>query len=325
MEAKVDISIFVVNYNTRHLLRKCLQSICDSEGAIKFEVFVADNNSSDGSTQMVRTEFPEVSLSCHEQNLGYTRAVNRLLPRGTGEYYLLLHPDVELLPDTLTEFLEFFRRHRNAGILGGNLLYADGTPNPCEILFPGVKNDLKYLAVTMMRKVPFFKGTVERHDPTKWKHEATAEVMGVWNACMMFRREVLNEIGMFDERFFVWFADWDFCKRAREKGWSVYYVANAKALHHERFSFKASRISKEVKYKTDGWYSLVSQTRDRHTFLNKHNGKPSVFGVKAIEIAGAVLKIVLLIINIAARKTLPAEGSFRIRTCAKMIRVVLRA
>ena len=189
------ISIFIVNYNTRALLEQCLKSIFESEGDLTVEVFVADNNSTDGSAESVKGRFPEVSLTRYSQNMGYTRAVNLLLPLAKGEYYLLLHPDVQLLPNTLKQLVEFFESHPQAGILGGNLYYPDGTPNPCEILFPSFKNDLVCFGVRLFNKLPGGRKLVGDFNPLEWSHKSTSQVNWVWNACMMVRREVFERTG----------------------------------------------------------------------------------------------------------------------------------
>ena len=121
-------------------MKRCLTAIFNTKGHFSVEILIADNNSSDGSAEMLKTEFPSVSVTRYPRNMGYTKAINPLLHLGQGGYYLLLHPDIELLPNTLKEFVEFFELNPQAGILGGNLYYPDGTPNPCEILWPGFRN-----------------------------------------------------------------------------------------------------------------------------------------------------------------------------------------
>jgi GT2 family glycosyltransferase len=320
------ISIFIVNYNTRRLLELCLESIFDTKDNLTVEVFIADNNSTDGSSETVKERFPEVSLIRHSQNLGYTKAINPLLALARGKYYLLLHPDVELMPNALKRFVEFFESHPQAGILGGNLYYPDGTPNPCEILFPGFKNDLVCFGLRLFNKLPGGKKLVGNSSPLEWSHKSTSQVNWVWNACMMARREVFDRVGYFDDHFFVWYADWDLCKRAADAGWSVYYLHQATAIHYERHSSTKEDITtEEIRYKVDGWYSAAGQMRDRHVFLRKYCGSESIYGVKTIYILENTLRLWLILGNLLSRKTILREASFQLRACLQTIHAILKA
>lgn len=143
---------------------------------------------------------------------------------------------------------------------------------------------------------------------------------------MMVRREVLEQIGYFDEDFFVWYADWDLCKRATDVGWQVYYLREATAIHHERRSFDKDSIhSDEIRYKIDGWYSAASQIQDRYLFLKKHSGRASMYGTKLINTAENALRILLILAGAASRGITRKEVSFRIRTCFQTIQAILKA
>ena len=323
---KLCISAFVVNYNTRDLLRKCLTSVFYNKGDFGVEVFVADNGSTDGSACMVKDEFPEVALVGHKTNLGFTKAVNLLLPLATGQYYFFLHPDLELLPNTINHFVHFFEHNARAGILGGNLYYPDGTANPCEIMSPGFKNDLLSFTLRLFKKLPVTKQLVTGFNPMEWSHTSTCRVNWVWNACMVARREVFEQIGDFDDRFYVWYADWDLCKRASEAGWSVYYVHPASAIHYERYSFVKEDIDRDdLLYKVDGWYSAPRQIQDRFQFLKKHNSTASVCGVKTISVIENALRLWLIISNLLLGRDVFREASFQVKACLKTMQCILRA
>lgn len=320
------ISIFIVNYNTRDLLEKCLKSIFETRGDLAVEVFVADNNSTDSSHDMVEVKFPDVSLTTYSRNVGFTSAINPILPLARGDYYLLIHPDLEILPNTLDRFVEFFESHPQAGILGGNLYYPDGTPNPCEILFPNFKNDLLCFAWRLLRKFPGGRELVGDYNPLEWSHESTSQVNWVWNACMMVRREVFEGVGYFDEDFYVWYADWDLCKKATDAGWSVYYLHPATAIHHERHSFAKEDIAgDEVRYKVDGRYSAPQMIRDRDTFVKKHSGQGSIYGVRIIGIVENALRLWLILGDLVFRKATFKEVSFQLSACLQTIHAILKA
>jgi len=319
-----SISIFIVNFNTRDLLERCLTSIFETKGDLTLEVFVADNNSSDGSAEMVETKFPEVSLVRHSQNMGYTKAINPLLSLAKGEYYLLLHSDLEILPNTMEQFVDFFESSPQAGILGGNLCYPDGTPNPCEVLWPGFKNDLLSFVVRVFRKTGVEEWLLGHARPIEWSHESTSKVPSVWNACMMVRREVFETLGYFDDRFFVWYADCDLCKRATDAGWAVCYLYPATAIHHERNSFAGRDIiMEEILYKVNGWHSTVGQMRDRNTFLRKHRTKASIYAVKSIYVIENVLRLWLILGNLLFGRLMLEEGTFQLKACLRTIQAIL--
>jgi GT2 family glycosyltransferase len=320
------VSVLIVNYNTRALLQRCLTSIFANKGSLAIEVFVADNNSDDGSPDMVESEFPEVSLVRNAENLGYTQAINRLLPLAKGRYHLLLHSDLELLPETLNSFMEFFEKHPRAGILGANLYYPDGTPNHCEIFFPNFKNDLLALSLRLLRRLPVGRQLVGNHSPLEWPHKSTSQVNWVWNACMIARREVFETIGFFDDNFFVWYSDWDLCKRAAEVGFTVHYVHPATAIHHERQSFDKKGVpTEDVRYKVDGWFSVAQQARDLQVFLKKHGTATSICGVKTISILENGLRLWFILLRFLARKATFVEVCFQLRACLQTIQAIMRA
>jgi GT2 family glycosyltransferase len=320
------ISAFIVNYNTCALLQQCLKSIFDNTENLDIEVFVADNNSSDGSSEMVRAQFPEVSLVRYARNIGYTKAINPMLRVGKGEYYLLLHPDLLVLPDTLARFVEFFEAHPLAGILGANLYYPDGTPNPSETSFPCLRNDSLSFAMRLVKRIPGGREFIGSHNPLEWSHKSTSQVHWVWNACMIVRKKVFETIGYFDENFYVWYADWDLCKRATDAGWTVYYLHAATAIHYERQSFVKDDIMRdEIRYKVDGWYSAPRQIKDRHIFIKKHGSVGSINGVKALYILENVLRLWVILCRVPFRRATSKEASFQVRACLQTIQAIQKA
>jgi len=315
-----SISIFVVNYNTCSLLELCLRSIFETKGDISVEVFVADNGSTDGTPEMIESKFPQVLLTRNSQNVGYVRAVNPLLPLADGEYFLFLHPDVQIPKNTLNRFVEFLESRSEAGIAGGNLYYPDGSPNPTEVLFPNFKNELLCFALRLFRKLPGGRELVGNHNPVEWSRKSTSQVNWVWNACMMVRSEVFEAVGYFDDEFFVWYADWDLCKRAVDAGWMVYYLHSARAIHYERQSFsKEDIINDEIRYKVDGWHSAPKQIKDRHVFLKKYNSRSSFFGIKMIHIVENALRLWLILGNLLLGKTTSKDASFQLKACLQTI------
>lgn len=320
-----SVSIFIVNFNTCALLKRCLESILKHRGHLSIELFVADNGSTDGSPEMVGSSFPQVSLTRYAQNIGYTKALNPLLQFASGNYFLFLHPDIEILGNTLSELVSFLESHSEAGIVGANLYYPDGSPNSCEIMFPGLRNDLLCFAVRFFDKLSVSKLAGERK-PMEWSHKSTSKVDSVWNACMMVRKEVFDTVGYFDEQFFYGSVDWDFCKRAGAFGWSVYYLHSAVAIHYERQSFtEEDMIRNDVRYKVDGWPTAACRYLDRHRFLRKHYGPLSVCGVKIVYIVENALRLWLILGSFFFRRVGYRSASFQLKACLQSIQTIMKA
>ncbi len=142
---------------------------------------------------------------------------------------------------------------------------------------------------------------------------------------MMVRKDVFEQIGYFDEQFFVWYADWDLCKRSADAGWSTYYLHPAKAIHHERQSFAKEDIGREdVFYKVDGWYSVSAMMRDRYVFLRKHNTGESIYGVKIVNVVENSLRLWLIIVGFLFRKATYKEATFQLKACLQTIHAIFK-
>jgi GT2 family glycosyltransferase len=143
---------------------------------------------------------------------------------------------------------------------------------------------------------------------------------------MMVRREVFEEVGYFDDQFFVWYADWDLCKRACDAGWLVYYLHPATAIHYERHSFAQEDIpAEEVRYKVDSWYSGTRQIQDRHTFLKKHSSAASIYGVKIIYVTEYAMRLWMILGNLLFGKAIFKGASFQLKGCIRRIQAILNA
>jgi GT2 family glycosyltransferase len=231
-EVRGRISIVIVSYNTRDLLARCLGSLHEDPSDLVREIIVVDNASGDGSVEMIDTEFPEVTLVRNPTNLGYARAVNRGIKSASGDYFLVLNPDIEARAESIRSLLDFMEKTPDAGIVGGRLLNPDGTVQmSCRTFYT--------LPVVLLRRT--FLGRifpnsrlVRRHLMQDWDHASDREVDWVIGACMMVRREAYENVGGMDERFFLYFEDVDWCFRMKKHGWRVYYCHSGTMTHHHR-------------------------------------------------------------------------------------------
>ncbi len=274
----LDLSIVIVNYNTRDLLRDCLRSLFASEGDFTYQVTVVDNHSRDGSAAIVRREFPQVHLLENPENVGYAQANNQGLKSRRGRYYLLLNPDTMLPPEALSGMLSFMEEHPQVGIAGPKLMMADGSLDlACRRGFPTPEVSF-YRLSGLSRLFPKSK-RFGRYNLTYLDPDQVAEVDSVVGAFMMIRGETLEEIGYLDEEFFLYGEDLDFAYRAKKGGWKVYYNPQVKVLHYKRRSSSQNR--KRARYE---FY------RAMHLFYRKHYAKTTPLWLHWLVMAGILLR-----------------------------------
>lgn len=231
----MDLSVIIVNWNVRELLKRCLRSIYDSTRGISFEVFVIDNASSDKSVEMVSLEFPHATIIANEKNLGFARANNLAIEQCRGDLVLLLNPDTSVRGNALGEVVAFARRHPEAGVIGCKFLNPDGTHQPSVRRFPRLIDHammLLKLHHLFPNAQPLRRYLAVDIDPTR-----TQEVDQVSGTFMCISRAALNTIGFLDERFFIWYEDVDYCKRVKKSGMKVLYEPSISIVNQGGKSF----------------------------------------------------------------------------------------
>jgi N-acetylglucosaminyl-diphospho-decaprenol L-rhamnosyltransferase len=254
-----DLGIVITSYNTRDLLRTCLCSVYASQGDFTFEVCVVDNDSSDGSAEMVAAEFPQARLIANEENVGYPSANNQGL-RALGFtdqlnhqapnlpiyqstnlpiFALLLNSDTELPPDALARMLDFMAEHPDAGIAGPKLMLPDGALDlACRRSFPTPEVSF-YRLVGLSRRFPR-SHRFGRYNLTYLDPDQVAEVDSVVGAFMLVRAEAIAQAGLMDGQFFLYGEDLDWAYRIKTAGWKVYYNPAVTVLHVKRASTRHS-------------------------------------------------------------------------------------
>ncbi|MBN1430971.1 MAG: glycosyltransferase family 2 protein [Anaerolineae bacterium] len=252
----VDFGIVIVNWNTRDLLKRCLDTVFAGTGKVTYRVVVVDNGSEDGSDEMVAECFPQVVLLSGHGNVGYP-AGNNLGLRSLGyvrsdgttasdapRYAMLLNPDTEIPPDALFEMLQYLDAHPEVGIAGPKLVLVNGKLDlACRRSFPTPE-------VAFWRMLGFSKlfpksRRFARYNLTYLDEDEVSEVDSVVGASMVVRREAIEQVGLLDETFFMYGEDLDWCKRIKEAGWKVLYYPRVQITHVKR---AASRQSKRAQY-----------------------------------------------------------------------------
>jgi len=261
------LAIIIVSFNTRHLLHTCLSSIfADTvRSGIGVEVWVVDNASADGSPDMVQEQFPQVHLIRSDVNLGFAAGNNRALRElgfeGPGATppgrILLLNPDTEIRPGAIVSLLDGFRQAERAGIAGARLVYGDGSFQHSAFRDPGLLSiafDLLPLPARL-----YDTSLNGRYPRRLYAQGRPFRIDHPLGATMLVRREVIQQIGLFDEEFFMYCEEVDWCMRARAAGWKIYCVPQAEVVHH------AGQATRQVRR-----ISFVNLWRSRARLYRKH-------------------------------------------------------
>jgi N-acetylglucosaminyl-diphospho-decaprenol L-rhamnosyltransferase len=251
----VDFSVVVVSWNTRELLRQCLQSIADEPGAeivaagaqpsgaarLTAEIVVVDNASTDGSAAMVRDEFPPAQLIANHRNAGFAAANNQAIAQARGRVLLLLNPDAYLLPGALTGLARFFEAYPEAAVAGPNVLNPDGSWQAAAFRFATLWDlfcEAVFLSVLWPRSP-----LVARKELGGFERDAVREVDWVQGCALAVRREVWETVGPFDEGYWMYVEELDWCRRARSLGYSIFFTPDAQVVHYGKRSVARARAS----------------------------------------------------------------------------------
>ena len=242
----MDISIIVVSFNTKELVHDCLASLFETVKGVAFEVWLVDNNSTDGTVAAVEEEYPEVNIIKNNNNLGFAAANNQALTGMKGRYALLLNSDTVLTRGAVKELYDFMETHAGVAMACGQLLNENGSKQNSISNYPtllSLVSNETVLRILMPRKFPS-----KRRD-----YESPLPVDSCIGACVMVRKKAIDDIGFFDERYFFFFEETDWAYRMKRGGWGVYFVPTAKIIHrqgktvghgiHSRILFYSSRYS----------------------------------------------------------------------------------
>ena len=231
MGAEPCLSIVVVNYNKGPLLLACLDSVYKNAGDLQLEVIVVDNASADGIAAILPARYSEIRLILNSANRGFAKATNQGLAVAQGPYILLLNPDAVILEGAPQVMMSYLKMNPDVGAVGPQMVGPDGTIQLSCRSFPGYSTALFGHYSLLTRWFP--RNPLSRYYLlSDWDHKTVRQVDWVSGACLMTRRDVLERVGLLDERFFLFNEDVDWCKRIRDAGWEVVYLPEARVVHH---------------------------------------------------------------------------------------------
>ena len=222
----MDLSIIIVSWNTREILDQCLDSVERNPPGCKFDIWVVDNASSDGSPERVRERYPAAHLIECKDNVGFARANNLAIEQSEGEYVLLLNPDTVVYPGTLTTLMHFIQDNPGTGGVGPRLLNPDGSLQGSCFPFPTLSRELWRLL--HLDRIYHF-GT---YNQAAWDKQLPRRVDVIQGACLLLRRSALNQVGLLNPDYFMYTEEVDLCYRLQQAGWEIWWVPQAEVVHY---------------------------------------------------------------------------------------------
>jgi GT2 family glycosyltransferase len=296
------LSVCIVNYNTAHLLQNCLHSLpVDRDGAsIKLEITVVDNHSRDGSAQMVKTGFPNVRWIANPGNAGYAHALNQAIQSSAGDFFLVLNTDTVIHPGTLEKTVCFMLDHDEAGIVGCKILNPDHSLQRSCRSYPGLSvffYENAFLDKLFPKSRIFGKPYL-----SYFNYDRVAAVDVVLGAFMMIRREVIDHIGGFDERFFMYSEETDFCYRTMKAGWRIVFYPGASIVHFGGESTKQESVK-----------MFIELHKSHHRFIAKYHGTFYLIAVKLVLFLGLCIRFTGQLIKLALFLPRPGSGASTLR------------
>src|SRR6266849_9928986 len=229
MDSSVTLSVIIVSFNSSPFLTGCLSSVFAQAGRFPFEVIVVDNASVDNSVEIMHAKFPRVRVIANTMNKGFAAANNQGVRISSGEYILLLNPDTILHEGCLTSLVDFMGEHPDAAAAGPKIFNSDGSLQRTGVTFPSLRGVfVESLFLDLLFPSTRVFGT---HRRVYDSPEVVLDVDYLQGACLMIRRKALDQVGLLDEEYFIYFEETDLCYRLKRKRWRVLYNPSASIVH----------------------------------------------------------------------------------------------
>jgi len=274
-----SVSISIVSWNTKDLLRQCLESVFANLDGVDAEVIVVDNASSDSSADMVEREFPQAALIRCASNLGFARANNIAYALSSGKYFLLLNSDTIVLPGAVVGLTRLMDDDPDVGAAAPKLLNPDGSLQRSCSCFPSALTEF-FDAAYLSKLLPGNR-LFGRYAMSYWDFSEVREVDFAGGSCLMLRRKALEEVGLLDERYFMYTEEADLCYRLKQAGWKVVYTPQARIVHLGGQSARQRPVEMTVELPVS-----------RHQFIRKYRGPFQAALFRGVVAAGGVCRII---------------------------------
>ncbi len=240
----MKLSIIIVSWNVKERLRENLKAIFQSKTSFDFDVFVVDNNSSDGSVEMVENNFPQVKLIKNKENFGFAKANNQAIEKVESDFVLLLNPDMKVFSDTFENMLKWMEKNEQVSVAGCKLVDEKGSLVKQIRRFPQLFDQLM-IVLKIPHVLPF---VLNRYLQANFDYEKEAQVDSIRGAFFLMRRSIIEKLKGLDERYFIWFEEVDFCKQVKNIGGQVWYTPVAKSIDYVGQSFNQVKRGQTQNY-----------------------------------------------------------------------------
>lgn len=237
----MDVSIVILNYRSRELVKQCVKTILEYGMKSTCEIIVVDNDSHDGIGDMLAERFPGVKFIQSESNGGYAHGNNLGIKASSGKYVLVMNPDITVRPGSIDALVDYMEANPKVGVCGPKLVHPSGTLDASCYRFP--TRAMPLYRRTPLGKLPAGKKAISHYLMDDYDRKEDREVDWLLGAVLMTRREAIDQIGLLDERYFLYLEDTDWCRRFWKAGWKVMFVAGTEMVHfHERLSARGPWI-----------------------------------------------------------------------------------
>ncbi len=289
-----DLSIIIVNWNTKAMLENCLMSIRQTTQRQAVKVIVVDNNSRDGSRDMVQTLFSEVLLINSGGNIGFARGNNVGISYADTPFVLFLNPDTVVMENAIHHMIDFMKANPSVGALGCKMKYPDGTMQNLGLQwFPSPFTELFNILFVSSETINRLRKVLPCKDP-----HTSGYVRILAGGCLVVRREVLQSVGAFDERFFMYSEDDDLCRRISEADWKLYYLSEAEIIH----------LIAGASGNSSNQFSTLMKCESVSKLMEKYYGKVGKLSYRFIIGTGSQARLLML-------------GTLKVLTLLRLVRI----
>lgn len=276
----LDVSIIIVSYNTKNLLKKCLSSIFKFTKGVIYEVIVVDNASKDSTTKMVEDEFHQVELIKNNENVGFGRANNQGSREARGKYLFFFNSDAYLADNVLPKLIKFMDKNKEVGVLGPRILNPDGSIQQSAGFFPDLPQ--VFFWMSFLDDLPFGDRLRPYHVDHDRFYERERKVDWVTGAAIMIRREVFQKVGGFDKKIFLYGEEVELCLRMKNAGFDILFSPVGKVIHLGRGSFEKSNVG-----------AIVGEYKGLLYFYSKYKSTWQKFLLSLLLKMGAIVRILI--------------------------------